>query len=124
MDEEDFEVIFETRIRYVRPKSGDVDKISLVLSSLSIDDVGIRIYKYMCNKKLVTPEELIDALGLDADTVLERLDYMYSLGLIDKLGKAYIVDMPLSRAIRKKTSQRITEILEHLARILNGGGDE
>jgi len=124
LTEGDFEVIFETRIRYLRPKSENVDKVSLVLSSLAVDDVGVRIYKYMCNKKLVTPEELSNAMGIDIEAVLDRLDYMYSLGLIDKLGKAYIVNMPLSKAIRKRTSQRVVEILEHLASILNGEKNE
>jgi len=121
MDENDYEVIFETKIRYIRPKSKDIDRMELALASLSVDPDGIRIYRYMEEKKMVTPEELESSLGLGMDTILEKLDYMYSLGLIDKLGKAYIINMSLSKAIRKRTARRITDILEYIAGLLEGG---
>jgi len=121
MSEEPYEVIFEAKIRYVRPrKFGSVDTLELVLYALSVDEMGRDIYRYLMEKRLATPEEIAEALDREVVEVQDRLDYMYSMGLIDKLGKAYMHNESLATAIRRRTSKRIVEILDHLADMLEG----
>jgi len=120
LGDEEYEVLFETTIRYVRPKSGNIDAVRMALFSLSVDDVGVQIYKYLSERKMATPEEISRELKLSEDEVIARLDYLYSLGLIDKLGRAYSCDASLAEAIRRRTSKRILGILRRLAEMLEG----
>ena len=126
MSEEPFEIIFEATIRYVRPKNSEVDPINVVLFALSVSDDGIKIYRYLRDNRIATPEEIANKLNMELTKVQDELDYLYSIGLVDKLGKAYICDMPLSYAIKRRTSRRVTDILNYLADLLekHGGGDE
>ncbi len=123
MGDEQFEVIFEATIRYIRLRNEDVDPISAVLYALSVSDTGARIYRYLRENKMATPEEIAEKLNMDPSRVQDELDYLYSIGLLDKLGKAYICDMSLSKAIRRRTSRRVIEILNYLADLLEEHGE-
>ena len=124
MEEKPFEIIFEATIRYIRLKDQNVDPINAVLFALSVSEIGARIYKYLRDNKMATPEEIANKLNIELEKVQDELDYLYSIGLVDKLGKAYICDMSLSRAIKRRTSRRVTDILNYLADLLEKhGGD-
>ena len=119
----DFEVIFQITIKYLK-KSDNADPIEYALSSLGLDDTAIKVYKALSEVNISTPEELGQKLGLDIETIIEKLDNMYSLGLIDKLGRAYIKDMDLPAAIRSRVKKRIEHLLNFIAKVAEGVSDE
>jgi len=120
-----FEMIFEISIKYLRPHDKEnVDFEELALFSLGLDDLGVRIYKYLKEKKIVTIEEILSTLQVNEDEIIDRLDYMYSLGIIDHLGRGYIYRWPLHEAIRRKVAKRIEELLERIARLAEGRTNE
>ncbi|MEX0568878.1 MAG: hypothetical protein Q6363_006935, partial [Candidatus Njordarchaeota archaeon] len=96
----------------------NIDGVSLALYSLDIDDIGIRIYKYLSEVRAATPEEISEKVGVPLEETIARLDYMYSLGIIDKLGKAFICETELSNAIKNNTAKRILGILKYIANFL------
>lgn len=120
-----FELIFEVVIRYLRPQGGeDIDFEELALFSLGLDDLGVKIFRYLKEKGIATVEEIASTLGANEEDVVNKLDYMYSLGIIDHLGRGYIHRWSLPEAIRRNVIRRITEILEKIAKLAEGGFDE
>lgn len=114
---DDFESLFEIEIKYLRPKTENFDRETLALVSLGLDELAVRIYREIKKRREAIPEDITEGLGAPLDTVVDRLDYMYSIGLLDKLGRAYIYDMDLRSAIRTRVFRRIKELLEKIAEI-------
>ena len=125
---EDFEVLFEVRIRLMKKPTSlnaEEDKIRFILKSLAVSDDGVDIYLYLKKHGISTPEDISKNLGKPLENVIENLDYLYSLGLIEKLGRGYFIEKDISVALRRNTVKKITDILDRLAEILEKErGDE
>lgn len=116
-----FEELLEIRILYLRPKEeGNVDYERLALLSLGLDELGVQIYRHLREKKILTVEDVSRRLQLNESEIINRLDYMYSIGLIDHLGRGYILRKPLHEAIRTDVTRRVCEILEKIASCAEG----
>jgi predicted transcriptional regulator len=87
-----------------------------VLSSIGIDGTAKELFLYLENSKVATLEDLAKHVEEEASEVRELLDLLYSTGLIERLGKAYYVQKPLSTSIVRRLIPRITESLRNIAK--------
>jgi hypothetical protein len=87
-----------------------------VLSSIGIDGMAKELFFYLENSKVATVEDLTKHVKEAPEDILERVDLLYSTGLIERLGKAYYVKEPLSTSIVKRLIPRITESLRTIAK--------
>lgn len=87
-----------------------------VLSSIGIDGTAKELFLYLENSKVATLEDLAKHVNEEPEEVLELVDLLYSTGLIERLGKAYYVQKPLSTSIIRRLIPRITESLRNIAK--------
>lgn len=117
----EFEYLVEWRIRNIplpekEPKETYNSRIKAwVLTSLGLDKKTQSIYTIIEERKMATVEDLSKVLNEEKERVQESLDELYSTGTIEKLGKAYYVNEPLSTSIVRKLIPRVTESLRIIA---------
>jgi len=87
-----------------------------VLSSIGIDGTAKELFLYLENSKVATLEDLAKHVKEEPSEIRELLDLLYSTGLIERLGKAYYVQKPLSTSIVRRLIPRITESLRNIAK--------
>ncbi len=117
-----YEVIFEFRIRLLRPKPAKGSELDWALLSLGIDDLGAKIYKLLLKSEALTFDEIVSHVNEKSEKVMESLDVLYSLGLIDKLGNTYFVSKDLSSSIRTRTMRILQKVLDDIAKTVEHGG--
>ncbi len=88
-----------------------------VLSSLGVEGFTQDLFLYLQKLKMGTVEDLTRHFERDFEEIQEALDVLYTVGLIDKMGKAYLVREDLSTSIVRKLIPRITETLRSIAKV-------
>jgi len=117
-----YEVIFEFKIRLIRPKPERGSEVDWALMSLGIDELGREIYKVLLRNEALTLSEILSIISEQEDKVVDALDTLYSLGLIEKLGEAYFVSKDLPICIKTRTKRVIERVLNEIARVLEVEG--
>lgn len=88
-----------------------------ILSSIGIEGTTRNVYEYIENSNAVTIKELTEHIKKTSEETLEHVDQLYSIGLIDHIGKAYFVRDSVSTSIVKRLIPRITENLRSIAKV-------
>ncbi|RLE70602.1 MAG: hypothetical protein DRJ37_06280 [Thermoprotei archaeon] len=116
---QEFEVLAEWRIYRIKPPTtGSEEEIrKWALKSLGLDDLEFKIYDYICSKNTVTVEDIVSKFELEEENAREILDKLYTIGLVEKIGKAYYIKYPLREALIKKTLPRVMEVLKTIAKV-------
>jgi len=117
-----YEVLFEFRIRLLRPKPGKGSELDWALSSLGVDELGVKIYKLLLESEGLTFDEIVSRIGAEPGKIMDSLDQLYSLGLIDKLGSTYFISRDLSSSIRTRTLKVLQKVLDDIAKVVERGG--
>jgi len=114
-----FEVLAEWRIRRIKPpKRKDKDEaLRWALASLGLEEGEQKIYLYVKSRDAVTAEDLVKEFNIEIESARLMLDKLYTLGLIEKVGRAYYVKYSLGDAIIKKTLPRLIDVLKEIARV-------
>lgn len=86
------------------------------LSSIGIDGTAKELFLYLESSKVATLEDLAKHVKEEPSEISELVDLLYSTGLIERLGKAYYVQKPLSTSIVRRLIPRITESLRNIAK--------
>lgn len=123
MTEPEHECFAEWKVRKIPkppkdPQDTYVQRLrTWALSSIGIDGKAKELLSYIEDSKTATIQDLASYAEESPEEVLERVDLLYSTGLVDRLGKAYFVREPISTSIVKKLIPRITESLRSVARV-------
>jgi hypothetical protein len=86
------------------------------LSSIGVEGTTRDVFKYIEDSDAATIGDVAEHIKKTPDETLEHVDQLYSLGLIDHLGKAYFVRESVSTSIVKRLIPRITENLRSIAK--------
>lgn len=119
----EFEYLVEWKVRRIslpskEPKETYESRIkSWALASLGVGENEQTIYKFIEEKKMATIEDLSKHLNEPPETVQESLDLLYSIGIVDRLGKAFYIGEPLSSSIVRRLIPRVTEGLRNVASV-------
>ena len=116
---QEFEILAEWRIYRIKPLTTESkDEIrEWALRSLGLDDLERRVYDYINSRNTVTVEDIVSEFKLEEENAREILDKLYTVGLVEKIGKAYYIEYPLGEALIKKTLPRIMEVLKTIAKV-------
>ena len=118
----EFEYLAEWKVRRIpepptEPKESYDDRLKTwVLSSMGIEGAAQGLFIYLENAKMATLEDLAGHLKMGLDEAQDHVDLLYTVGLVEKVGKAYYVRERLSSSITKRLIPRITESLMEVAR--------
>ncbi|RLE87948.1 MAG: hypothetical protein DRN04_17635 [Thermoprotei archaeon] len=114
-----FEVLAEWRIRRIRPpKSKNEDEtLKWALTSLGLEEDEQKVYLYVKSKDVATIEDLVKEFNIEEGKARLILDKLYTLGLVEKVGRAYYVKYPLGDAIIKRTLPRLIDVLKEIAKV-------
>jgi len=116
-----YEVIFEFKIRLLRPKPSKGLELDWALASLGIDELGVEIYKILLNREAMTLDEIATMINREKEEIIDALDTLYSLGLIEKLGNTYFISKDLPSSIRTRTTKIIEKVLNDIAKTVEQG---
>ena len=113
------EILAEWRIRKIKPPLSDLkeDKERWILASLGLDDREQGIYFYLASRRSTTVEDLVEEFGFSEDEARDVLDKLYTLGIVEKLGREYFVKYSLGEAVLRRTLPRLVEVLKSIARV-------
>jgi len=121
--EPQYEFFVEWKVRHIpepskEPKATYNQRIKeWTLSSIGVEGTTREIFKYIEDSDATTIDDLADHVKKTPDETLEHVDQLYSLGLIDHIGKAYFVRESVSTSIVKRLIPRITENLRTIAKV-------
>jgi hypothetical protein len=87
------------------------------LSSIGVEGTTREVFKYIEDSDTATIDDLTEHFKKTPDETREHVDQLYSLGLIDHIGKAYFVRQSVSTSIVKWLIPRITENLRSIAKV-------
>jgi hypothetical protein len=87
------------------------------LSSIGVEGTTKDALKHIEDSNTITIKELADQINKTTEETLEHIDQLYSIGLIDHIGKAYFVREPVSTSIVKRLIPRIIESLRSIAKV-------
>lgn len=87
------------------------------LSSIGVEGTTREVLKYIKDSDAATIDDLAEHIKKTPEETLEHVDQLYSLGLIDHIGKAYFVRESVSTSIVKRLIPRITENLRSIAKV-------
>jgi len=124
MDE--FQVFAEWKIRRLpeppeEPKDTYRQRVrAWALSSIGVDGLAQETFLFLEKVKMATLEDFQRQTGKTAEEVQDALDQLYTAGLIDRIGKAYILRDDLSASIVHKLIPRVTEALRSVAKTESG----
>ncbi len=88
-----------------------------VLSSIGVEGTTREVLKYIDDSDAATIDDLTEHIKKTREETLEHVDQLYSLGLIEHIGKAYFVRESVSTSIVKRLIPRITENLRSIAKV-------
>ncbi len=88
-----------------------------VLSSIGIEGTTKNVYEYIENSNTATLKEIAEHIKKTPEETLEHVDQLYSIGLIEHIGKAYFMRDSMSSSIVKRLIPRITENLRSVAKV-------
>ena len=87
------------------------------LSSIGVEGATKDVLKYIEDSDAATIDDLAEHIKKTPDETREHVDQLYSLGLVDHVGKAYFVRESVSSSIVKHLIPRITENLRSIAKV-------
>ncbi|MBN1682096.1 hypothetical protein JW865_00915 [Candidatus Bathyarchaeota archaeon] len=117
----EFEYLVEWRVRNIQLPEKEPEETynqrikDWTFSSLGLDKKTQEVYNFIDVKKIATLDDLTKFLNASTEVVQGYLDDLYSIGIIEKMGKAYYITDSLSSAIIRKLIPRITESLRVVA---------
>ena len=120
---EEFQVYAEWKIRRLpeplkEPKDTYNERVRRwAMSSIGIESVAQDLLLYLDKVKMATTEDLADHFDRDEEEVQECLDTLYTAGLVDRIGKAFMAQEDLSSAITRKLIPRVIETLRSVAKV-------
>ncbi|MCD6490787.1 MAG: hypothetical protein J7K59_00640 [Candidatus Korarchaeota archaeon] len=109
--------IFEFKIMLLRPKPEKGHEKEWVLKSFGATKDMIKVYNYIEKKDAVTPEDIAQEFNKSIEESIEILDQLYNLGIVEKLGRGYLIEYPLHIALRRKTLKMLEKILLEISDI-------
>ena len=118
----DFQIFAEWRIKRLpepprEPRETYNERVKRwTLSSIGIEGMAQDLFLYLEKINMATMDDLAKRFGGNAEEIQKNLDLLYTAGLIDRLGKAYLVREGLSASITRRLLPRITEILRSIAK--------
>ncbi|MFB0543476.1 MAG: TrmB family transcriptional regulator sugar-binding domain-containing protein [Candidatus Bathyarchaeia archaeon] len=118
----DFQIFAEWRIKRLpepprEPRETYNERVKRwTLSSIGIEGMAQDLFLYLEKTNMATMDDLAKRFGGNAEEIQKELDLLYTAGLIDKLGKAYLVREGLSASITRRLLPRITETLRGIAK--------
>jgi hypothetical protein len=121
--EQQYEFFVEWKVRRIpepskEPRATYNQRIKeWTLSSIGVEGTTRDVLKYIEDSDAATIDDLAEHIKKTREETLEHVDQLYSLGLIDHLGKAYFVRESVSTSIVKRLIPRITENLRSLAKV-------
>ncbi|NIV44417.1 hypothetical protein GWN49_06010 [Candidatus Bathyarchaeota archaeon] len=121
--ESQYEFFVEWKVRRIpepskEPKTTYTQRIKeWTLSSIGVEGTTREVFKYIQDSDSPTINDLAEHFKTTPDEILEHVDQLYSIGLVDHLGKAYFVREPVSTSIVKRLIPRITENLRSIAKV-------
>lgn len=119
----EFQIFAEWRIRRIpepprEPRETYNERVKRwTLSSIGVEGMVQDIFLYLEKINMVTVDDLAKHFKLGAEEVQRFLDLLYTVGLIEKIGKAYQVRGDLSTSIVRRLLPKITETLRSIAKI-------
>lgn len=119
----EFQIYAEWKIRRLpepltEPKETYGERVKRwAMSSIGIDNITQDVMLYLEKTKMGTADELATHFVTDVEKVLESLDALYTAGLINRLGKAFIAQEDISSAITQRLIPRIMETLRGIAKV-------
>lgn len=122
----DEKILAEWKIRRIALHSRDnaEEVLRWALSSIGIDEELQDIYLFLRGREISTLNDIRERFNYSEDELIEKLDILYTNGLIEKIGRGYSVKEDLSQAIRDKFIPRIQSTLENVLNILSGTSRE
>jgi len=121
--EPQYEFFVEWKVRRIpepskEPKTTYNQRIKeWVLSSIGVEGTTRDVFKYIEDSDAATIDDLTEHIKKTPDETREHVDQLYSLGLIDHIGKAYFVRESVSASIVRRLIPRITENLRSIAKV-------
>ena len=121
--EPQYEFFVEWKVRRIREPSKEPRETynqrtkEWALSSIGVEGTAREVLKLIEDSDAATLDDLAKHIKKTPDETLEHVDHLYSLGLIDHLGKAYFVRESVSTSIVKRLIPRITENLRSIAKV-------
>jgi len=118
-----YEFFVEWKVRRIQeppkePKATYNQRIKeWALSSIGVEGTTRDVLKHIEDSDATTIDDLAELIKKTPDETLEHVDQLYSLGLIDHIGKAYFVRESVSTSIVKRLIPRITENLRSIAKV-------
>lgn len=119
----EFQVFAEWRIRRIpepprEPRETYNERVKRwTLSSIGVEGMTQDIFLYLEKADMATVDDLAKHFKLGVEEVQRTLDLLYTVGLIDKIGKAYQVRGDLSTSIIRQLIPRITETLRSIVKV-------
>ncbi len=121
--EQEYEFFVEWKVRRIPEPSKEPQETynqrikEWALSSVGVEGATSDVLKYIEDSDAATIDDLADHIKKTPEETREHVDQLYSLGLIDHVGKAYFVRESVSSSIVKWLIPRITENLRSIARV-------
>jgi len=122
----EFQIFAEWRIKRIpeplkEPKETYSERVKeWALSSIGLDEMAQDIFLYLEKIEMGTAEDLAKRFESSVEEVQNHLDALYTAGLIDRIGKAYIVQEDLSSSITRHLIPKVTETLRSIAKVESG----
>lgn len=119
----DFQIFAEWKIRRIpepprEPRETYNERVRRwTLSSIGIEGMAQDIFFYLEKVDIATIDDLAKHFESSTEEVQKNLDLLYTVGLIDRIGKAYQVRGDLSTSIIRRLLPKITETLRSIAKV-------
>jgi hypothetical protein len=120
---EPFETLAEWRIRRLQepkpePRETYDERVKRwALSSIGLEGIAQDIFLHLQRAKMATMDDLKAHFKMGDEEIQKNLDLLYTAGLIDRIGKAYLVDEAISASIVRRLIPRITETMRTIAKL-------
>jgi len=122
----DFQIFAEWRIKRIpepskEPKETYNERVKRwALSSIGLEEKAQDIFLYLEKIEMGTAEDLARRFESDIEEAQPHLDSLYTAGLIDRIGKAYIAREDISASITRRLIPKVTETLRSIAKVESG----
>jgi len=122
----EFQIFAEWRIKRIpepskEPKETYNERVKRwALSSIGLEERTQDIFLYLEKIEMGTAEDLAKRFEISVEEVQGHLDSLYTAGLIDRIGKAYVIREALSSSITHRLIPKVTETLRSVAKVESG----
>jgi len=118
-----YQIFAEWRVRRIPepPKSPQETYSERVkrwaLSAIGVEGIAQDIFIQLEKIKMVTIDDLGKHFDAGLEEIQEHLDLLYTTGLVERIGKAYLVREDISTSIIRRLIPRVTETLRGIAKV-------